>query len=163
VDNAVLVGSVVIVIGCVFFRVVNSEYGLAIKAFGCGRAVSESFGIDNDSVRSVALGIGNALSAIAGALMVQVLGTFSAYMGYGSLVFGIAALIIGEKFVEFSSPKKAVWGCFIGSVMYKCCIELFTCSSREVADYVGVVTAVVLIFLFANVNDQARKNRLENF
>jgi putative ABC transport system permease protein len=135
-----------------------------MKVFGCGRIISESLGISSSRMLYVGLGIGNALSALAGALITQISGTFSANMGNGSLVFGLAAVIIGEKIVEPKTTRRAIIGCFIGALIYKVMVEVATFGGTQTlgSEYNNVIIALVLIFLMALIQDSKKTHSLKN-
>ena len=136
-----------------------------MRVYGDGIIISQSLGIDTKHVLWIGLGISNGLAAGAGALLTQVIGNFSTVMGAGSLVFGIASVLIGERFVTKNSVKEAIIGCFIGSIIYKIAIELFVSMGSEKTgiEYNNIIIAVVLIFLMVTVHDQRKQNTLENF
>jgi putative ABC transport system permease protein len=165
IDNTILIAFVVAAISFVFYRVMNSEYGLAMKVFGDGKIISESLGINCNKIMWVGLGIANGLAAAAGAMIAQVMGSFSVSMGTGSLVFGITSVIIGQKLISDKTPRGAIVGCFMGAFIYKGLLELFTIGGIEAFghEYNSIITAVVLIFLMASINDNNKKGNLENF
>lgn len=163
--NAVIITVFVLIFAFMFFKFLNSEYGLAMRVYGDGIIISESLGIDTKQVLCIGLGLANGIAAGAGALLTQVLGNFSSTMGTGSLVFGIAAVIIGEKIMEVRSIKAAIISCFIGSIVYKIAIEVFTSigSNTVGTEYNSIIIAIVLIFLMVGINDQRKQGSLENF
>jgi len=163
-DNAILVCCIVLILSFLFYRILNSEYGLAMRVFGDGKIISESLGVNSKKMMWIGLGLGNGLSAAAGALMTQITGDFSVSMGNGSLVFGIASVIIGGKLISSNTVRGAIFGCFVGAILYKIAIEIFTFSGAETfgSDYNSVITALVLIFLMASISDRSKKGRLEN-
>jgi putative ABC transport system permease protein len=154
-DNALIVLIIVSIAGVLFFKILNSEYGLAMRVYGDGKIISESLGINADQVLWIGLGVGNALSAIAGALVVKISGSFGCTMGNGSLVFGMAAIIIGERLLAPKNISAAILGCFLGAFVYKAVIEFATFGNSEtlVSEYNNVIMAIVLIFLIALVHD----------
>jgi putative ABC transport system permease protein len=154
--NFTIVMAAVLIIGVLFFKMLNSEYGLAMRVYGDGKIISESLGINTNQILWIGLGIGNALSAIAGALITQVTGGFNSGMGGGSLVFGLASVIIGEKILAPKSVKAAIGGCFIGAFVYKIMIEIVTFSGST---YNGAIMAVVLILLMLLIQEDNKKRR----
>jgi putative ABC transport system permease protein len=160
-ENAIIALSVVVLL-CIFFtRLLNSEYGLSMRVYGDGSIISKSLGINTNRILWVGLGIGNAFAAIAGALIVQILGTFDASTGSGSFVFGLAATIIGSRLVAPNSMKSAVIGCVLGSFVYKILIEIFTFGGSQTfgSEYNSVIIAIALVFLMALIRD-VRKRRI---
>ncbi|MDR1982473.1 MAG: hypothetical protein LBQ08_01585 [Holosporaceae bacterium] len=159
IDSFVITLVIVFVICILFFKILNSEYGLAIRVHGNGRIISESLGINTNRVLSIGLGLGNALSAIAGALIAQISGIFNAGMGNGSLVFGLAAVIIGERMVSFKTVKGSVMGCFLGAFIYKAVMETATFGELNSigSEYNGIIMVLVLIFLMALIHDNQKR------
>lgn len=164
-ETVVIVTVVVLVVAYLLVRFLDSEYGLSMKLSGSGIIVSESLGVDSKHVLWLGLGISNGLAALSGALMAQVLGDCSTTMGAGSLVFGMAAVIVGQRIADSNSVKKALLGCFIGAILYKIALELCTNvgDSSFGNEYYSVIIAVVLIFFMVTINDQEKKGHMENF
>ncbi|MDR0968635.1 MAG: hypothetical protein LBL99_03325 [Holosporaceae bacterium] len=141
-----------------FFRMLNSEYGLAMRVNGGGQIISESLGIDSANMLWIGLGVANGLSALAGALITQISHSFSSIMGDGALVFGLAAVIIGETIIPPKTVRAAITGCFAGAFIYKTLIGAVMFSGAEIigAEYHGIIISVALIFLMASLNDRKR-------
>ena len=70
------------------------------------------------------MAISNALVALAGALFAQINGFADVTMGTGTIVVGLAAVILGEAI--FGTRSVAVWivGCIAGSVIYRVAVAL---------------------------------------
>ncbi|MDR0581311.1 MAG: hypothetical protein LBG04_04360 [Holosporaceae bacterium] len=152
--NFVIVLAVVLLICMLFFKMLNSEYGLAMRVYGDGKIISESLGINTNKILWIGLCAGNALSAVAGALIAQVSGNFSSGMGNGSLVFGLASVIIGEKILAPKNVGIAILGCFIGALVYKIMIEIVTASGSE---YSHVIMATILVLLMTLIQNNPKR------
>lgn len=163
--NVIIILPIVILISIIFHRIMNSEYGLSIKTFGSGKIMSESLGIDYNRIMFVGLGIANGIAAIAGALIVQIIGTFSASMGAGAFIFGLCSTIISEKLVPSKNTKFAVFRCFLTAFLYKALLEIFTYNSINClkSEYNNIISVILLIFVIAYINERKKKKRLENF
>ncbi|MDR2107684.1 MAG: hypothetical protein LBO73_04180 [Holosporaceae bacterium] len=160
IDNALMVSGIVFICALLVYRILSSEFGLAMRVYGDGEIISESLGISTGKVLRIGLGIANALAAIAGALIAQVSGKFGPATGNGSLVFGMAAVIIGQKAISPQNFKGAVIACFVGSFAYKAVMEVATFSGLDVklgSEYQNVITAIVLVLLIALMHDARRK------
>lgn len=165
VDNSVIIFSLVAIFCIIFYKIMNSEYGLSMKVIGDGKIISGSLGIDCNHTMWIGLGLANGLASAAGAMITQVVGVFSLSMGTGSLVFGMIAIILGAKLIEPTNTKKTIAGCFLGAVVCKALLELFTYGGAESlgSEYNTVISSVILIFLMASINDHKKKGRLENY
>ncbi len=74
----------------------GTEHGSAMRATGSNPAMSRALGINTNRFKVMGLGLSNGLVALAGGLMTQYQGTADVNMGRGSIVIGLAAIIIGE-------------------------------------------------------------------
>lgn len=155
---------VVLVVVVIYYKVITSEYGLSIRVFGDGRIISESLGVNSNGILNAGLAFANGLAAAAGALIAHITGTFSITMGTGSIVFGMVAALFGAKIIEPRNPKKAILGCFFGSLLFKFLIEIFSFGDKEASgEYNTLIASVALIFLIASIHDENRKWHLENY
>ena len=97
IPKAILVGSLfVAVIIAVLYWYFGTEQGSSIRATGCNPAMSKANGINIDFTKVLALSISNGIVCLAGGLMAQYQGFSDINMGRGSIVIGLAAVIIGE-------------------------------------------------------------------
>ncbi|SKB50729.1 putative ABC transport system permease protein [Lachnospiraceae bacterium] len=84
----------------------GTEQGSAIRATGCNPEMSKAQGININFMKVLALALSNGVVALAGGLMAQFQGFSDINMGRGSIVIGLAAVIIGEVVGELLLGKK---------------------------------------------------------
>jgi putative tryptophan/tyrosine transport system permease protein len=77
----------------------HTEIGLSARAVGANAALAPALGINPWTFVLGGLALANGLSALAGALAVQLQGFADVHMGFGVLINGLAALIIGETLI----------------------------------------------------------------
>ena len=125
-----------------------SETGLAMRATGGNPRMARAQGISTDRQTLAGLALSNALVAFAGALFVQTQGGADISMGIGTIVIGLAAVIIGETLLPARSLVLATLACVLGAVIYRFFIALALNS-----DFIGLqaqdlnlVTAVLVAF-----------------
>ena len=123
-----------------------SEAGLAMRATGGNPRMARAQGISTDRQTVWGLAISNALVALAGALFVQSQGGADISMGIGTIVVGLAAVIIGETILPARSLVITTLACVLGAVLYRFFIALALNS-----DFIGLkaqdlnlVTAVLV-------------------
>lgn len=97
----------------------KTNYGLSLRASGQNTLVSRSFGINTSGARLFAIGLSNSLVAFAGALFCQSEGFADSSMGGGTIISGLAAVVIGESVLRNKSIFIRLTGCFAGSVIYR--------------------------------------------
>lgn len=74
----------------------RSEIGLLLRTVGCNPQMITNLGRSIANYKILALMSANALTAMAGALFVQWCGFFSITSNVGTLIIGLAGLILGE-------------------------------------------------------------------
>jgi putative tryptophan/tyrosine transport system permease protein len=123
-----------------------SEAGLAMRATGSNPRMARAQGISTDRQTVWGLALSNALVALAGALFVQTQGGADISMGIGTIVIGLAAVIIGETILPARSLVITTLACILGAVLYRFFIALALNS-----DFIGLkaqdlnlVTAVLV-------------------
>lgn len=101
-----------------------SDYGLAMRATGSNARMARAQGVDTARTTYVGMALSNALVALAGALFAQINWFADVTMGTGTIVVGLAAVIVGEAI--FGSRSIAVWivACIAGSVIYRLAVAL---------------------------------------
>ncbi len=107
VPAAILVGGVlVILVIAIMYWFFGTEIGSALRATGCNPEMSKAQGINIGTMKIMGLAISNGLVAVAGALSAQYSGFADVNSGRGSIVIGLAAVIIGEVLGEALLGKK---------------------------------------------------------
>jgi putative ABC transport system permease protein len=96
-----------------------SDFGLALRGLGQNRPLTRSYGINTASTIAVGLALSNGLIALGGAFFTLTQNFCDIGSGAGTLVVGLASLVIGEKILPFRSPAVAVVACVIGSIVYR--------------------------------------------
>lgn len=96
-----------------------TERGLAIRATGSNARMARAQGVNTGGMVLLGMAISNALVGLAGAMFVQTQGGSDISMGIGTIVIGLAAVIVGESILP---SRKIVWatlGVVIGAIVYR--------------------------------------------
>lgn len=104
-------------LGLIYF--LYTEIGLAMRASGANPRVSQACGIHVGKMQLLGLAISNALVALAGALFVQCQGFADISMGAGTIVGGLASVILGETLCPTRRYSLAVFSVILGSIVYR--------------------------------------------
>lgn len=129
----------------------STETGLATRATGSNLRMSQAQGINTSVITILGMALSNALIALAGALFVQTQGGADISIGIGTIVIGLAAVIIGETIIP---AKKMFWITFaviVGAVLYKLFIQIALSSDtlRQIGfgpQDLNLVTALLVVF-----------------
>ena len=107
VNLAILTGIILVaVLIALLYWYFGTEEGSAIRATGCNPEMSKAQGINISFMKVLALALSNGVVALAGGLMAQFQGFADINMGRGSIVIGLAAVIIGEVVGELLLGKR---------------------------------------------------------
>jgi putative tryptophan/tyrosine transport system permease protein len=117
-------GVVLVVAVALLARFLLSDYGLAMRATGANPRMARAQGVDTSATTYVGMAVSNALVALAGALFAQINKFADATMGTGTIVVGLAAVIIGEALFGTRSVILSVIGCVVGSIVYRLAVAL---------------------------------------
>jgi len=119
-NSIILLGSVVVLIVvaflCWFFA---TELGSAIRATGNNRQMVKAQGVDTDLMVILCLMISNGLVGLAGALVAQSQGFASVDMGGGTIVIGLASVIIAEVLFRVRSFWGRLISLMAGAIIYR--------------------------------------------
>jgi putative ABC transport system permease protein len=92
----VLFLAITIVLGGILTWYLRTDFGMAMRAVGDNPAMITAQGVDNRRMIELGLALANGLVAFSGALIAQQQGFADVTMGVGTLVAGMAAVIMGE-------------------------------------------------------------------
>jgi putative tryptophan/tyrosine transport system permease protein len=92
----VLFLAVTLVLGAIVTWYLRTDFGMAMRAVGDNPAMITAQGVDRRHMIELGLALANGLVAFSGALIAQQQGFADVGMGVGTLVAGMAAVIMGE-------------------------------------------------------------------
>ena len=102
----------------------GTELGNAIRATGNNSNMVRAQGINTDTMKILGLVISNGLVALSGALIAQSQNFADVQMGTGSIVIGLASLIIGEVLFGRRNFFSRLFSLILGAVTYRIIIAL---------------------------------------
>ena len=100
----------------VFF---NTEIGLALRATGDNEQMIKAQGVNTDTMKILGLAISNGLVGLSGALVAQYSGFADVGMGIGTIIAGLASVIIGETLLPTSTFRWMTTAVITGSLIYR--------------------------------------------
>lgn len=150
------------VLVCVFYWYFGTEQGSALRATGSNPAMSRALGIDIGAMKILGLAISNGVVALSGGLMSQYQGFADINMGRGTIVIGLAAVIIGEvlgkailgKHLNFFGTMSFV---VIGGVVYYLVVVLVLWLRLNSNDLKLITAVIVALFLAVPYLREQRK------
>uniref|UniRef100_UPI003FF04085 ABC transporter permease n=1 Tax=Parasutterella excrementihominis TaxID=487175 RepID=UPI003FF04085 len=112
------------VVGVIMYWFFGTVLGTAIRATGCNPQMARAQGINTNVMVILGLLISNGLVALSGALVAQSNGFADVGMGTGTIVIGLASVIIGEVLFGTRSFKNWLISVVLGYVVYRAVIAI---------------------------------------
>ncbi|MBF6632032.1 MAG: ABC transporter permease [Comamonas sp.] len=123
-----------------------TERGLAIRATGSNARMARAQGVNTGGMILLGMAVSNGLVGLAGAMFVQTQGGSDISMGIGTIVIGLAAVIVGESILPSRKIIYATLAVVIGAIVYR-----FFIAAALNSDFIGLkaqdlnlVTAVLV-------------------
>lgn len=146
------VGILGIVAGLIWLSssyVLTTDFGLALRSVGTNPRLASTQGISIAAYTVIGLMISNTLIGMGGALFCLHQGFSDISQGIGTVVIGLAAIIIGEKLLSYRSIWLSILSCIVGSILYRFVIAISLHSSGIglKASDMNMITGLILITL----------------
>lgn len=102
----------------------SSQLGLAMRATGANPRMARAQGVPTGRATLAGMALSNGLVALAGALFAQTQGGSDISMGIGTIVIGLAAVIIGETILPARRLVYVTLAVVLGAILYRFFIAL---------------------------------------
>ena len=144
-----------------YFR---TKSGLLLRAVGDNSTLVTTLAKNKGNMKVLGVVISNALVALCGSVLCQEQRSYSAVMGIGQVVFGLATVIIGISLIRFFTQSRAAQGLrkvkglrflatpqgttavLLGSILYKFCIQI-AINAGLPANMLKFITAVLFLLV----------------
>ena len=133
----------------------KTKSGFLLRAVGDNEKIVTSLAKDSGFVKIVGLSIANGLVALAGSVMCQQQRFFEISMGTGTIVIGLASVIIGTNIFK-GNLLKATTAVIIGSVIYKACVAAAIEIGLDSQD-LKLITAILFLVILIISMDRKKK------
>ncbi|CAM1629803.1 ABC transporter [Bartonella apis] len=142
------VGILVIIVAFLVWRFLESEIGLAMRATGTNQRMAKAQGIKTALLIYAGMGLSNALVALGGSLYIQTAIATDITGGAGTIVFGLAAVIIGETLFRTRNLLLIIISCIVGSVLYRVAVQFAFEGSNlgiDTSTDLQLITALIVV------------------
>ena len=145
-----IVAIMIIILIAVLYWFFGTELGCSLRATGCNPSMSRAQGINTDRNKVLGLMLSNGLVALSGALLTQYQGFADINMGRGSIVIGLAAVIIGEAIFSriFRNFALKLLSVVFGSFLYYLVLQIVIWMGID-TDLLKMLSALVVALFLA--------------
>ncbi len=146
----------------------KTRSGFLLRAVGDNETLVTSLAKDKGMVKILGLAIANGFAALAGCVYCQQKGFFEISMGTGTIVIGLANVIIGTQLFKRFSMVKATSAVIFGSILYKACVSIALSLDQirigsiiitfpVIASDLKLITSILFLAILIAGNHQGRR------
>lgn len=128
----------------------RTKSGFLLRSAGDNESLVVTLGKNPGTVKIIGLAVANALVALSGALYCQYIRSFNVGSGTGTVVMGLAAVIIGTTVFKKVKFMSITTGVVIGMILYKACIQVALIAGIPSADNNLIITVLFVATLVLN-------------
>ena len=145
-----IVAIMIVILIAILYWFFGTELGCSLRATGCNPSMSRAQGINTDRNKVLGLMLSNGLVALSGALLTQYQGFADINMGRGSIVIGLAAVIIGEAIFSriFRNFALKLLSVVFGSILYYLVLQIVIWMGID-TDLLKMLSALVVALFLA--------------
>lgn len=145
VNATLIIGAIVtLLVILLLFLFFRTEIGLAIRATGDNIAMSEANGINTDNMKIIGYMISNGCIALSGALIAQNNGFADLNSGVGTIVIGLASIIIAEVIFANLPLLPRLLTIVLGAAIYRFILAVVFEFNVQPSD-AKIASAIVLV------------------
>ena len=159
-DYSIIITIIILILISKLFLdyLLKTKFGFALKALGDNENLVVSLGLNEKKDKVYGLIIANAFVAFSGAILAQYQGFADIGMGTGTIVIGLASIIIGDTIFGKTRKISGTSVVIIGSVLYRAVLALTLSFGMDASDLKLITTIIVLIILWLqNLKNKRRR------
>ena len=126
----------------------KTKFGFALKALGDNETLVISLGIDEKKLKIYGLMIANSFVALSGAILAQYQGFADVGMGTGTIITGLASIIIGEAIFKKRSFISMSMIVILGTIIYRTIIAMSLKLGMNASDLKLITSILVAGIIF---------------
>lgn len=130
----------------------RTKSGFLLRAVGDNDTLVTTLGVDKGFVKIVGLAIANGLVTLGGCILAQQQRFFDVSMGTGTMVIGLASVIIGTSLLKKVTLLRVTSSVVIGSIIYKGCVALALQLGFPSTDLKMITAVLFLVILVVSMD-----------
>ena len=138
----------------------HTKSGFLLRAVGDNDMIVTSLGVDKGLVKIVGLAIANGLVSLGGCVYAQQQRYFDVSMGTGTVVIGLASVIIGTSIFKKITFIRVTSSVVIGSIIYMGCVALALRLGLPSTD-LKLITAVLFLVILVVSMDHNKSAKIK--
>ena len=124
----------------------STKSGFMLRAVGGNETIVTSLGVDKGWIKILGLALGDGFAALSGCMFAQQQRYFDVTMGTGTVVIGLASVIIGTTVFKKVTFLRVTSSVVIGSLIYKACVAVAIRMGMQSTD-LKLITAILFLLI----------------
>lgn len=162
VSAIVAVGVILLIVKLGIDFLLKTKFGFALKALGDNESLIISLGLNEKTLKIYGLMLANSLVALSGAVLAQYQGFADVGMGTGTIITGLASIIIGDALFGKKKAIKISMMVIFGTIIYRTIIALSLKVGMNASDLKLITSALVVIIIFLKEKKHLLKGGIIN-
>ncbi|MGO2117306.1 MAG: ABC transporter permease [Fusobacterium sp.] len=162
INKLLLISIIVIICKLALDFLFKTKFGFILKALGDNETLVETLGVDKSKLKIYGLVISNGIVALSGGLYAQYQGFSDVGMGTGTIVTGLASIIIGETIIKTRRKFALTTTVIVGTIIYKIIITLALKIGFNASDLKLISAIIVVVILALKNNKMLKKGGIKN-
>ena len=158
----VVVGIILLIVKLGIDFLLKTKFGFALKALGDNESLIISLGLNEKTLKIYGLMLANSLVALSGAVLAQYQGFADVGMGTGTIITGLASIIIGDALFGKKKAIKISMMVIFGTIIYRTIIALSLKVGMNASDLKLITSALVVIIIFLKEKKHLLKGGIIN-
>jgi len=139
------------VILALLIYLLQTDFGIAMRASGNNPVMTKALGVNNDSIRITGLAVSNSLTGLSGFLVAQYQGFTDINMGIGIVITGLGSVLVADAIKQWFNVKKIgrqIMLVVIGCAVFQAVLA-FTLSIGIDPNLLKLITATFVLLIVA--------------
>mgnify|MGYP002320523232 FL=1 len=162
VSAIVVVAVILLIVKLGMDFLLKTKFGFALKALGDNESLIISLGLNEKTLKIYGLMLANSLVALSGAVLAQYQGFADVGMGTGTIITGLASIIIGDALFGKKKVIKISMMVIFGTIIYRTIIALSLKVGMNASDLKLITSALVVIIIFLKEKKHLLKGGIVN-
>ncbi len=158
VNNIIVIVVAVALCKIILDFLLKTKFGFVLRALGDNETLVTTLGVNKSKLKVYGLIISNAIVAFSGGLYAQYQGFADVGMGTGTIVTGLASIIIGETILRNRRRFLMTTTVILGTIVYRLIITMALKIGVNASD-LKLITAVIVVAILALKNSNLLKEK----
>ena len=155
-DTVIVVIVITLLVKFILDWYLHTKSGYILRAVGDNESIVTAMAVDEGKIKIIGLAIANGLVTLSGCIYAQQQRFFDVSMGTGTMVIGLASVIIGTSLFRQVTFLRVTSSVVIGSIIYKACVAIAIKFGFQAND-LKLITAVLFLIILILGRERKRK------